>query len=109
MDDVDQLCGHVLELQCMTVISGVHMDAYVLTLSFAVVESFRFSFCMVFRTPRNVKPVKLKPQFFSVLFVETLCFWLSCLIKVKSCEKPSLSRVKPLGGLELYLPLSNFW
>ena len=46
------------------------MDAYVLTLGFAVLESFRFSFCMVFRTPRNVKPVKLKPQF-SVLFVET--------------------------------------
>ena len=57
------------------------MERYMLTLSFAVVESFRFSFCMVFRTPRNVKPVKLKLQFFS-LFVEvfvtcnaTVCFW----------------------------------
>ena len=56
------------------------MVANMLTLSFAVVESFRFSFCMVFRTPRNVKPVKLKLQFFS-LFVEvfvtcnaTVCF-----------------------------------
>ena len=59
------------------------MVANMLTLSFCSVgvESFRFSFCMVFRTPRNVKPVKLKLQFFS-LFVEvfvtcnaTVCFW----------------------------------
>ena len=63
LDDVDQLCGRVLELQFLTVISVVHMVRNMLTLSVAVVESFRFSFCMVFRTPRNVKPVKLKLQF----------------------------------------------
>ena len=57
------------------------MERYMLTLSFAVVESFRFSFCMVFRTPRNVKPVKLKLQFFSFVFEvivicnATVCFW----------------------------------
>ena len=61
------------------------MEAYMLTLSFCSFrESFRFSFCMVFRTPRNVKPVKLKLQFFS-LFVEvfvtcnaTVCFGFLC-------------------------------
>ena len=59
------------------------MDRYMLTLSFCSCEreSFRFSFCMVFRTPRNVKPVKLKLQFFSFVFEvlvicnATVCFW----------------------------------
>ena len=67
----------------------MHIRARMLTLSFAVVESFRFSLCMVFRTPRNVKLVKLKLQF-SVLFVEmvvtcnaTVCFCVSCVSKVK--------------------------
>ena len=62
-DSVHWACELVLELQGLTVISVVHMVRNMLTLSFAVVESFRFSFCMVFRTPRNVKPVKLKLQF----------------------------------------------
>ena len=47
------------------------MDAYMLTLNFTVLVSLRFSFGMVFRTPRNMKPVKLKPRVFS-LIVETL-------------------------------------
>ena len=64
LDDVDQLCGHVLELQFLTVIfcsahGGLHADTQFLQFS----GEFRFSFCMVFRTPRNVKPVKLKLQF----------------------------------------------
>ena len=36
-DSVHWACELVLELQCLTVISGVHMDAYVLTLGFSVV------------------------------------------------------------------------
>ena len=43
-DSVHWACERVLELQGLTVISVVHMDAYVLTLSFAVVESFSFQF-----------------------------------------------------------------
>ena len=70
LDDVDQSCELVLELQCLTVTyvsahGPVHVDTQV-----AVAVSFSFQFCMVFRAPRNMKPVKLKPQVFS-LFVET--------------------------------------
>ena len=62
---VDQLCGPVLELQYLTVISVSAHGALHADTQFAVVVSFRFSFCMVFRTPGNMKPVKLKPHVFS--------------------------------------------
>ena len=84
LDCVDQLCGHVLELQCLTVTfcsahGGQHADT-----QFCSCGEFSFQFCMAFRPPRNVKPVKLKLQFFS-LFVEvfvtcnaTVCFGFLC-------------------------------
>ena len=64
-----------LELQCLTVTSVVHMDAQHADTQFCSFrESFRFSFCMVFRTPRNMKPVKLKPQFFQFCLLKHSVF-----------------------------------
>ena len=43
-DSVHWACERVLELQCLTVISVVHMVRNMLTLSFAVLGEFSFQF-----------------------------------------------------------------
>ena len=64
---VEQLCELVLGFKYLTVISVVDIMANMLTQVLHSLVSFRFGFCMIFRTSRNIKPVKLKPQ---VLFCD---------------------------------------
>ena len=48
LDDVDQSCGDVLELQCLTLFSVTAHGALHADTQFCSLESFRFSFCFFF-------------------------------------------------------------
>ena len=81
--------------RCLTVISVVHMDAYMLTLRLQLLEVFRLHVMPrhVFETKRRKrKPVK--HQFFqtsSFVFVLEHVVWFSFLVsKVKPYEKLSV-------------------
>ena len=76
LDDVDQSCELVFGISMSDCNFCKCTWRPTTDTQVAVAVSFRFSFCMVFRTPRNVKPVKLKLSSFSVL----VCFGTCCLL-----------------------------